>query len=260
MQKKRGISYLLFRLFRGLVWLVYPKTTVEGLENLPKEPCVVVGNHSHMNGPICGELYFPGKCVTWCAYQMMYLKEVPNYSFQDFWKGKPKWTRGFYRVLSYLIAPIAVVLFRNAKTIPVFYDNRLLTTFRQTISALKENTNVIIFPEDYEPYNHIVYHFRDKFINVAKQYYKQTGKALPFVPLYLAPNLKKMYLGKPVAFNPDAPIEEERQRICRYLMDEITRIAVNLPKHRVVPYPNMPKKNYPYNTSDEVMENAKTRC
>jgi len=106
---------------------------------------------------------------------------------------------------------------------------------------------VIIFPECYEPHNHIVYQFQDKFIDVAKLYYKRTGKAVSFVPMYIAPALKKLYIGKPTVFNPDVPVDQERQRIAGYLMDEITDIAVNLPRHRVVPYPNLPKKAYPYN-------------
>ena len=36
-------------------------------------------------------------------------------------------------------------------------------------------------------------------------------------------------------------------RICRELMDAITQRACSLPEHRVVPYPNMPKKDYPTN-------------
>lgn len=249
--KKNPISYACYRVIRGLVWLFYPKMTVEGTENLPEEACIVVGNHTQMNGPICGELYFPGKRKIWCAHQMMYLKEVPAYAFQDFWSSKPKWIRWFYRLLSYIIAPISACVFTNANTIPVFRDNRLLTTFKQTIAQLEEGSSIIIYPECYEPHNNIVYQFQDKFIDVAKLYYKRTGKTVSFVPMYIAPNLKKMYIGKPTVFNPEAPINEERQRIADYLMDAVTELAVNLPRHKVVPYPNMPKKDYPYNKEAE---------
>ena len=54
-----------------LVWIFYPKTTVEGTENLPEEPSIVVGNHSQANGPILAELYFPGKRAIWCAARRM---------------------------------------------------------------------------------------------------------------------------------------------------------------------------------------------
>lgn len=247
MKEKRGLSYICFRVIRFFVWLFYPKMTVAGQENLPEEACIVVGNHTQMNGPICGELYFPGKRRIWCAHQMMYLKEVPQYAFTDFWSEKPKWCRWFYKMLSYGIAPVSACVFTNAKTIPVFRDNRLLTTFKKTISALEEGERVIIYPECYTPHNHIVYAFQDKFVDVAKLYYKRTGKAVCFAPMYIAPSLKKMVIGVPTQFNPEAPIEEERQRIIRYLMDQITSIAIGLPRHRVVPYPNIPKKDYPFN-------------
>ena len=101
------------------------------------------------------------------------------------------------------------------------------------------------------PHNHIVCQFQDKFIDVAKLYYKRTKKEVAFVPMYLAPNLKKMYFGEPIRFCPDNPIEEERKRICDYLMQQITEIAVSLPEHTVVPYNNIPKKAYPSNIPKE---------
>ncbi len=251
-QNKNNLSQLCFRIVRWLVWLFYPKITVEGIENLPAESAVLVGNHAQMNGPICAELYIPGKRKTWCAHQMMYRKEVPAYAFQDFWSGKPRWSHWFYKALSHLIAPLSACVFTNAQTIPVFHDARLLTTFKQTITALQNEENVIIFPECYTPHNHIVHQFQDKFVDVAKLYHKRTGKCVSFVPIYIAPKLKKVYIGKPLAFCPENPIETERQRICDYLMAEITAIATRLPRHTVVPYPNIPKKDYPYNIPEEV--------
>lgn len=251
-QKHNTLSLGCFRVIRWLVKVFYPKITVEGTENLPRESAIIVGNHTQMNGPICAELYFPGKRKTWCAYQMMKCKEVPAYAFQDFWSGKPRWTHWFYKALSYIIAPLSACLFTNAHTIPVYHDARLITTFKQTISALQAEENVIIFPECYTPHNHIVYEFQDKFVDVAKLYYKRTGKILHFVPLYIAPKLKKIYIGKAIPFCPDNSMELERSRICNYLMDEITSIACSLPRHTVVPYPNIPKKDYPCNIPEEV--------
>ena len=256
---KKRISYICFRIIRWLVWLFYPKTTIEGAHFLPKDPCIVVGNHTQMNGPICGELYFPGKRKIWCAAQMMHTKEVPAYAFEDFWSGKPKWTHWFYRILSYVIAPVSSCVFNNAYTIPVYHDNRLMTTFKRTIAALEDGANVIIFPEHYEPYNNIINQFQDRFIDIAKIYYKRTGKELWFVPMYIAPKLKKVCIGKPVRFQAEAPMDQERTRICSYLMEEITEIAVKLPRHVVVPYANVSPKNYPFNISGEVTEDEKAR-
>ena len=243
-------------IYRGIKWLVrvcYPRMEVVGAENLPEGPAVIVGNHAQMNGPIACELYLPGEHDTWCAGEMMNLKEVPAYAYRDFWSQKPWYSRWFYRLLSYVIAPLSVCVFNNANTIGVYHDSRIISTFKNTVKRLQAGSRVVIFPEHDAPYNQILCEFQDRFIDVAKMYHKRTGRELEFVPLYLAPRRKAMYLGKPVRFRADAPLEEERQRICQYLMEEITAMACALPEHIVVPYRNIPKKQYGTNLPKEVV-------
>ena len=256
---KKKITYGIYRIFRWFVWLFYPKTEAVGVENLPQEPCLIVGNHTQMNGPIVCELYFPIPRKTWCAGQMMHLKEVPAYAYQDFWSQKPQKSRWFYKILSYIIAPFSACVFTNAETIPVYKDTRIVGTFKQTVKTLKEGVSVVVFPEQDAPYNHILSDFQDKFIDIARLYYKQTGKALPFVPMYIAPKLKKFYFGQPVYFDPAQPIDTQRQFIKETLMQRITDLAVSLPRHTVVPYRNIPKRNYPCNIPEGGAVREKSR-
>jgi len=257
--EEKRISFA-YRVIKGAVRLFYPKTEAVVAENLPEEAVIAVGNHAQMNGPIVGELYYPGRAYTWCAGEMMEMKEVPAYAFRDFWAQKPGWIRWFYKLLSHIIPPLSVCVFNNANTIPVYHDTRLVTTFRQTIEKLREGASVIIFPEHNAPHNHILCEFQDRFIDVAKLYYRQTGKEISFVPMYIAPALKKVCLGRPVRFCADNPIKEERRRISEYLMQEITEMACALPEHRVVPYNNIPRKHYPLNTSGKEAAHEKAGC
>ena len=247
-QKK---SSWLYKVVRWFVWLFSPKYKIVGAENLPDEPCVIVGNHSHMYGPIAGEFYVPGKHYIWCAAQMMEKREVAAYAYQDFWSGKPKALRWFYKLLSHLVTPLALLIFHNAHTVAVYHDTRLITTFRDSIERLKEGNSIVIFPECYEEHNNIVHAFQEKFVDLARFYYKKTGIALRFVPLYLAPELKTLFYGEPITFRPDAPIGQERDRLCHALMDAITEIALAQPPHTVVPYPNVSKKHYPKSKASE---------
>lgn len=245
------MAHIVYRFIKWMVMQAYPEIEVVGTENLQDEASIIVGNHTQMNGPIAAELYCPGKHYTWCAGQMMHLKDVPGYAFQDFWSQKPRWTHPFYKLLSYAIAPLSVCIFNNAHTIGVYHDARIMGTFKNTVKRLREGNHVVIFPEHNAPHNHIIYDFQDKFIDVAKLYYKRTGKELAFVPLYIAPKLKKMVLGKPIRFCGSNPMDTERRRICNYLMEEITQMAVSLPEHTVIPYRNIPKKLYPSNKIKE---------
>ena len=103
-------SRYVFKTIRFLVRLFYGKTTIVGIENLPQKNTIIVGNHTQMNGPIIGELFLPNNCFTWCAGEMMALKEVPAYAYKDFWSQKPRWTLPYYKILSYIIQLPTLIL------------------------------------------------------------------------------------------------------------------------------------------------------
>lgn len=243
-----------YRVIRFFVWLFFPKFRVIGAEKLPDEPCVIVGNHSHMYGPVAGELYHPRAHYVWCAGEMMERSEVADYAFEDFWSRKPEWTHWFYRLLSRIIAPLSVLIFSSAHTIPVYRDTRVITTFRRSIERLREKADIIIYPECYEKHNNIIYKFRENFIDLARLFYRKTGVELKFVPMYLAPERRCVYFGEPVCYNADAVAAQERRRVCDALMDAVTELAVSLPEHTVVPYPNISKRFYKKNIPLEVYE------
>ncbi len=243
-----------YRVIRWLVQKCSPRYQIDGAERIPEESCVIVGNHCHMYGPIAAELYIPRRRAIWTAGEMMHRKEVAAYAFQDFWSAKPRAVRWFYRLLSHLIPPLSVCIFTNAHTIPVYHDARLITTMRASMDALEQGTSLVIFPEMPEPHNQVVWEFRERFIDLARMYHQRTGKALCFVPLYLSPALKRMRFGEPIRFRPEEPFAAERTRICQALMAEITRMAEALPPHRVVPYPNMPKRDYPMSREESAHE------
>ena len=109
---------------------------------------------------------------------------------------------------------------------------------------LRKGATILIFPEKDEPCNNILYQFQENFVDVARLYYKKTGVELHFIPMYIAPSLKKMYIGKGIKFDSQNNIQYERKRISEYLAGEITETARNLPLHTVIPYRNLPKKRY----------------
>lgn len=241
------MSHRCYRIIRWLIWKFYPRTTIEGTENLPESPCVIVSNHAQLHGPIICELYLPGDHDTWCAGQMMQLKEVPTYAFEDFWRDKPGYCRCFFKLASYVIAPLSVCIFNNARTIGVYHDARIMSTFRTTLARLEQGAHVVIMPEGREGHNAIVNDLQDGFIDIARLYQKRTGKALNFVPMYIAPALHKAVIGTPIHCDMTQPWPEAKAHLKQDLLNAITDLAQAQPAHRVTPYTNMPKKDYPLN-------------
>ena len=249
--KERGARRI-YRVIRGTLDRFYPKTVCVGTELIPSgEPVILVGNHCQAHGPLVGELRLPFPRKTWCASEMMERNEVADYAFRDFWSQNPRWTHPFYKALSHAIVPLSVIIFNHAETIPVYRDNRVLSTFRTTVQTLEAGISVLIFPEHDVRYNHVLDDFQDRFIDTAKLYFKRSGKALAFVPVYLCPALKTVCFGEAVRFDPTASMAEERARIKAALMERITALAEGLPRHRVVPYRPQPKKNWHWNRPEE---------
>ena len=244
MENKRKKKPLFYRFSVSILKLFYKKRTFVGIENIPEEASLIIGNHAQIHGPLACEVYFPMNKKIWCIGEMMNLKEVPAYAYKDFWSYKPKCVRWIYKLLSYVIAPICSYYLRRADTIAVYKDTRLLKTFRDTTSSLDEGNHVIIFPECHEDFNDIVCQFQDKFIDVARLYYNKTGKCLSFVPMYNGATIKTIVFGKPIKYDPSIDINEQRKIICDYLKEEITKLAKELPVHKVVPYKNVKKKDY----------------
>ena len=243
-QKKR--KPFLFVMLVGLVRVFYRKRKLVNTASIPNTPSIIISNHAQMHGPISNQLFFPYPKSIWCIGQMTKMKEVPAYAYKDFWSLKPKYIRWFYKILSYSIAPLASFIMKSADTIAVYKDSRLICTFRDTIEGLKKGEHIIIFPECTDPYNEIINDFQDKFVDVAKMFYDRTGKSLSFVPCYNCAALKTISYGKPITYDPNLTIEDQRKKVCDYLKTEITRLAKELPRHKVVPYANIKKKLYPY--------------
>ncbi|MBE7082045.1 MAG: hypothetical protein E7372_05785 [Clostridiales bacterium] len=236
--RKKGIIYKICAFF---IKMSYKKTEYIGLENLPKEPSIIAGNHAQLHGPINAELYFPTKKLIWCDGPMMNRKEFPKYAYSNFFGGKPNI---FQKMLSHMIAPIITNVFRHADALPVYRDMRIMKTYKSTTDVLEQGVNVVILPECPEEFNEITNKFNEYFVDVARFYYKHNAKELNFVPMYYSKELKKTLFGKPIKFDANAPIETERKRICEYLMGEITTLAKTLPPHKVIPFNNVPKKDY----------------
>ena len=146
----------------------------------------------------------------------------------------------------HILAPIVANVMSSADSLPVYRDMRIMKTYKATTEALNNGLNVVILPECTEEYNEITNCFNEYFVDVARFYYKHYQKELLFVPMYYSVRLKKMLFGKPIRFDSKNNIDDERKRICAYLMDEITKIAKTLPRHIVVPFNNVDKSQYKY--------------
>lgn len=196
--------------------------------------CIFVCNHGEIYGPIITKLFLPYPFRPWVTYEMTDRKIVADRMCNGIWKDV-KWLpkKVLWLIADKIAAPLSAWIMRSVDCIPVYHDNprKLMQTFRETTAAMETGDNILIFPENAATsangrYQHEgVSEFFTGFTMAGQLYYNKTGKAPLFVPMYANKKKHTILLGTPTRFDPDAPANDEKERLCTYLRGEMLKLA-----------------------------------
>jgi len=222
----RGIK----NFFMGLTfWILYIlgkpfiRCKVVGKKNVSKtdEARVFVTNHYEIYGPIAIFLRFPYKFRPWIIDKMMSPESVEQQMGLGIYSKFPKYPMWLKKIVVKALKNIVVyTLSKRAKGIPVYRDNPRanIKTMQESVKTLEKGKNIVIFPE--ETYvEEGVGEFLTGFEHLAKYYHQKTGKKITFYPVFISQIGKKMFIEKPIVYNPDNDPNEEKIKITNYLHD-----------------------------------------
>ena len=235
-------GYLYNRIMHGIARMAFPKAKTVFEEPFDGEPSVFVCNHAAVRGPVMMTLDFVIKHQTWVVHCATDREKTPNYAFHDILTGESRRFKGFYRFLARIITVMLPTLLKYEPVIPVYHDSNILTSFKQSIKALNDGDSLVIFGESTERYTAYINRLQPGFIDFARLYYRRSGKRLNFYPVYVEKKNAVISVGKPIAYDPELPMDEQRGLIADYLCDNIDRLARQLPPHTPVPF--LPQRWY----------------
>ncbi len=218
---------------------IYRKPEFIFEEPLPEgEPLVFTANHSAADGPVITSLYFPRPCRPWSIAQILDKRTAPGFIYYDFFAGPVKKHKKLWRVLSHLVAFLLRPLLLAVNGIPVYHDKRIMNTLSESLEALDNGTNLVIFPECPEKFSEHINDFYGGFAKLAELYYKKHGKPLKFYPTYIAHSLRTVMVGKAIEAPPpqELPPSVWRKHIAETLRDRTEALAASLPPHKVTPF------------------------
>lgn len=228
---------LFFKFIRFFIRKGYKEVKIIYEQELNHDrPIVYISNHCQIHGPLAFHLTLGKTSRIWCTQEVFFWKTLPEYAFLTFLKGyeKKKSVQWLYRILSYLIAPLLIVVFRGADAIPVYRDARLLTTYKKSAETILEGLDIVIFPECPDPLNDFINVFNPGFVDIARFMKLKAKKEIVFVPCYYAPELRTIKIGSPVEYDYSRKIDEQRKELLTKLQDEVTRLGKSLPEHKPV--------------------------
>lgn len=216
--------------------LAYPKANMK-FESAPDgEPGLFVCNHSAIRGPVMITLDFDRPHANWVINCAMDRSKCESYAFHDVLNGNCVKAKSFYRFLAKLVRLLLPPLLENVDTVPVYHDRRIAETFRQSVDRLENGRDIIVFGESPRKYSEYVNELQRGFVDLGKYYYSHTGKRLKYYPVYVERRNRVIAIGKPVEYDPDIPIKEQRELVCEALQEGMDRMARGLKKHRPVPF------------------------
>lgn len=239
------------------MWLsrnfLFKKPDITYEEPLPEnEPVMILTNHAGADGPAYSHLYLPCPKKIWLINYVIEKKTSAKFIFHDFFCGRNKKHKSNWKFLSKLTSFLLRPLLLRVPHIEVYHDSRMLDTFRESVDALAEGNNIVVFPECPTPYSPYVNDIYGGFAEIGKLYYDLTGKVLKFFPAYICKDLKKISVGNPVVFNPELPARKQRNLIREGIRNEIDRLGKLLPPHKTHPF--LPEEWY--ETYGEYVDNT----
>ena len=144
----------------------------------------------------------------------------------------PKWLK---IIIVPIGMPIVNAFIRGMSIIPVNHGMSIKITFKKTNETLIEGKHVVIFADiNKEPVRKYVNEMQTGFVHLAKEYYKETGKAVSFYPVYTSESLGKVIIGEPIKYDIDISLKEQRDLIVDYLNSEQEKLAESLGEHEPV--------------------------
>lgn len=186
------------------------------------DPIVYLCNHGTFYGPVVGMLYCPGFVRPWIISELCCDTQEASAYIKRYTLKNVTWSEKCKNRVSAWLGKKMVRLMNAVQGIPVFRHKprELMNTFRQSVQALTEGANLLIFPEDPDTHPGDPGYkdgrpptlFRG-FPMLAQVYYNKTGKRCRFMPVLAHQGRRTISFGEEIVYDPDNDPIAERDRI-----------------------------------------------
>lgn len=209
-----------FLFLRWLLGVFTPKMETVWEEPYDGELAVFCPNHVGMMGPINMVVHFDLRDTArpWFNAGIADRKTCPAYVRQDYW-----WEPGckleplYNATLPYLAAAVIPPILNTVPGVRVYHDMQVIKTFRQSIEYLKKGDQLTIFPEQPSGYKSHHMWINKGFLQIAPMAYRTIGKAIKFYPVYIDQKNRKIFVKKPIAFDPERKLGDQEEEILEVL-------------------------------------------
>ena len=110
---------------------------------------IILSNHEGTDAPLSLEMYSGKPIRMWGASEMNSgLVKMYKYQTRVYYHEKKHWNLHLARLFCLIASPLTNLFYKGLDLISTYRDGRLLKTIRESMKAIEDGYNIVIFPED----------------------------------------------------------------------------------------------------------------
>ncbi len=221
-QKRKGWFKFMKRLMLGR----YKEPEFIFLGEKFSNSSIIISNHEGTDAPMSLELYVDKPIRFWGAHEMNSgLISLYKYQTRIYYHEKKHWNIHLARLFCLIASPITNLFYKGLNLISTYKDARLVKTLRESMQALKDGDNIVVFPEDSRNgYLDQLEGFFAGFVMLAEVCYKR-GMDVPIFVTYFKRKELKYVIDAPIKYSELAKSGATRQEIAKRLLDRCNELG-----------------------------------
>ena len=221
---KRGKGW--FRFMKRLMLGRYKKPNFVYLGEEIGEGGIILSNHEGTDAPMSLEIYLDRPIRFWGAYEMNSgLIKMYKYQTRVYYHEKKHWNLHLARLFCLLASPLTNLFYKGLNLISTYRDTRFRRTLKESMAAIQEGYNIVIFPEDStNGYLEELEGFYAGFVMLAEAC-KKKGMDLPIYVTYFRKKDLTYIIDKPVLYSQLCQNGEGKEEIAKRLVERCNELG-----------------------------------
>jgi hypothetical protein len=144
---KRGKGW--FRFMKVLMSPRYPRPEFRFLGKEIENGAILLSNHEGTDAPMSLEMYLDRPLRMWGTGEMNSgVVRLYKYQTKVYYHEKKHWNIHLARLFCLLASPLTNLFYKGLNLISTWHDARFVGTLRESVRAIQEGNNIVIYPED----------------------------------------------------------------------------------------------------------------
>lgn len=222
-KKNRKFWFKFYKLFLRL-FFYRPKFVFLGDEFDTRS--IILSNHVGALSPVTLELYQKKLLRFWGTHEMNDgLISSYKYLSTLHFNIRKGYSVGLSKFLGFIGSPLTTIFYKGLRLIPTYQNVRLKNAIHESLDAIKEGQNIVIFPENItRGYNDILTEFHAGFLVLAEKAYK-LGYDLPIYVAYYQKKKRVYIFDKKIMFSELYNSKLSRNEICALLCNRCNELG-----------------------------------